>query len=189
MNNSCCCSVFRLPSAIVRPPCCGSNIARRNVAPAKQIFNGLLSGGERFRCDLARVLLAGRPLVAFDEFSSVVDRTAAQIGAAAVSKAIRSGRLEQRFVAVTCHYDVLTWLEPDWVLDMASQRLSRGRLRRSELRLRIYRTRRSAWCVFERHHYLSGRLAPSARCFVGFLGETPVAFAGFLPSIGHAGVR
>ena len=149
----------------------------------------VLSGGERFRCDLARVLLAGRPLVAFDEFSSVVDRTAAQIGAAAVSKAIRSGRFEQRFVAVTCHYDVLTWLEPDWVLDMATQRLSRGRLRRSELRLRIYRTRRSAWCVFERHHYLSGRLAPSARCFVGFLGETPVAFAGFLPSIGHAGVR
>ncbi|HEV7226185.1 MAG TPA: GNAT family N-acetyltransferase [Pirellulales bacterium] len=149
----------------------------------------ILSGGEQFRCDLARVLLSERPLAAFDEFSSVVDRTAAQIGAAAVSKAIRSGKLGRRFVAVTCHYDVLAWLEPDWVLDMATRHLAWGRLRRGELRLQIYRTRRSAWRVFERHHYLSGQLAPSARCFVGFLDETPVAFAGFLPSIGHVGVR
>jgi GNAT superfamily N-acetyltransferase len=149
----------------------------------------VLSGGERFRCDLARALLARAPLVAFDEFSSVVDRTAAQIGAAAVSKAIRSGKLARRFVAVTCHYDVVGWLEPDWVLDMASQRLAWGRLRRGELRLGIYRTDRSAWRVFARHHYLSGRLAPSARCFAGFLDAAPVAFAAFLPSIGHAGVR
>jgi len=149
----------------------------------------VLSGGERFRCDLARALLDERPLVAFDEFTSVVDRTAAQIGAAAASKAIRSGKLARRFVAVTCHYDVLDWLEPDWTLDMATQQLARVRLRRPELRLDVYRSDRSAWPAFARHHYLSGRLAPSARSFAGFLGDAPVAFAAFLPSIGHAGVR
>ena len=149
----------------------------------------VLSGGERFRCDLARALLEDRLLVVFDEFTSVVDRTVAKIGAAAVSKAIRSGKIARRFVAVTCHYDVLDWLEPDWTLDMATGTLARVRLRRPELRLDVYRADRSTWPIFARHHYLSGQLAPSARCFTGFFGDTPVAFAAFLPSIGHAGVR
>jgi len=52
---------------------------------------GVLSTGEQFRCDLARALLTGAetddrggngpPVVVFDEFTSVVDRTVAQIGA------------------------------------------------------------------------------------------------------------
>ena len=75
----------------------------------------VLSGGERFRCDLARALLEDRPLVVFDEFTSVVDRNVARVVSAAVSKAIRSGQIGGRFVAVTCHYDVTDWLEPDWM--------------------------------------------------------------------------
>ncbi len=81
----------------------------------------VLSCGEQFRCDLARALLASRELVVFDEFTSVVDRTVAKIGSAAVSQAVRSGGFTQRFVAVTCHYDVVEWLEPDWVVDMATR--------------------------------------------------------------------
>ncbi len=55
----------------------------------------VLSGGERFRCDLARALAAAtgseRPIVAFDEFTSVVDRTVARVGSAAIAKAISRG--------------------------------------------------------------------------------------------------
>ena len=78
----------------------------------------VLSQGERFRCDLARALLTRKRRVVFDEFTSVVDRTVARIGAAAVAKAVRR-MPEKQFVAVTCHYDVAEWLEADWVLDMA----------------------------------------------------------------------
>ena len=79
----------------------------------------VLSNGERFRCDLARALLLDRELVVFDEFTSVVDRQVARVASACVGKAVRQGRSRcKRFVAVTCHYDVLEWLEPDWVLDM-----------------------------------------------------------------------
>ena len=60
------------------------------------------------------------PLVVFDEFTSVVDRNVARIASAAIVKAVRSRRIDCRFVAVTCHYDVAEWLEPDWILDMAS---------------------------------------------------------------------
>ena len=76
----------------------------------------VLSNGERFRCDLARAILEGGDLVVFDEFTSVVDRTVARIGSAAVAKAVR--RMGRRFVAISCHYDIAPWLEPDWVLDM-----------------------------------------------------------------------
>jgi ABC-type ATPase with predicted acetyltransferase domain len=48
-----------------------------------------------------------------DEYTSVVDRTVAQGGNAAVAKVIRKKKLQ--FVAATCHDDVEEWLQPDWV--------------------------------------------------------------------------
>jgi ABC-type ATPase with predicted acetyltransferase domain len=97
----------------------------------------VLSNGEQFRCDLARALLRGG-LVVFDEYTSVVDRNVAKIASAALAKGIKSGKIPVRFVAVTCHYDILDWLEPDWVLDTATGEVSRRLLRR---RRRIFRFR------------------------------------------------
>jgi energy-coupling factor transporter ATP-binding protein EcfA2 len=141
----------------------------------------VLSNGEKFRCDLARSLFAEQTLCVFDEFTSVVDRTVARIGSAAVSKAIRSGRINRRFVAVSCHYDIADWLEPDWVLDMASGKLARGRLRRPEIKLVIQRVHHSAWNIFKRHHYLSSELNKAAACFVAMIDGSPAAFCGVLP--------
>lgn len=133
----------------------------------------VLSNGERFRCDLARALLTGvdkgRSLVVFDEFTSVVDRTVARIGSAAVAKAIRSGQLARRFVAVTCHYDVLEWLEVDWCLDLADNQLRRRRLRRPEIRLAVQRCAPELWRLFARHHYLSGSLPAASVCYLATL--------------------
>src|SRR5262249_32847356 len=75
----------------------------------------VLSTGQKFRVTLALLLATappGKPVV-FDEFTSVVDRTVAQIGSAALAKTVRSRG--QQFVAVTCHEDVEAWLQPDWV--------------------------------------------------------------------------
>jgi hypothetical protein len=43
-----------------------------------------------------------------------VDREIAKVSAFAISKAIRRQK-DKKFIAVTCHYDVVDWLEPDWV--------------------------------------------------------------------------
>jgi GNAT superfamily N-acetyltransferase len=155
----------------------------------------VLSGGQRFRCDLARALAIGLeatghnepPLVAVDEFTSVVDRTVAQFGSAALSKSIRSGRVNCRFVAVTCHYDVAEWLEPDWTLNMATGSVAGRRLRRPPLELEVARCRRELWPLFARHHYLSGELARSARCYLAAWNNRPVAFCATLPVIGKRG--
>jgi GNAT superfamily N-acetyltransferase len=177
----------------------------------------VLSNGEQFRCDLARALLMAEggggkgegkhkhsqanvaanhppstiplpPLpCVFDEFTSVVDRTVAQIGSAAVAKAIRSGKLGARFVAVTCHYDVLPWLEPDWVLDMATGELMRGLLRRPPLLLEVVRCPQNWWSRFARHHYLSGSLARSATCYAALVRGEPVAFCATCGMYGQKG--
>lgn len=73
-----------------------------------------LSTGEQFRATVARALASENPLIVIDEFTSVVDRTVAQVGSRAVRKAVL--RNNKQFVAVTCHDDVLPWLLPDWHL-------------------------------------------------------------------------
>ncbi|MEQ8839036.1 MAG: GNAT family N-acetyltransferase, partial [Lacipirellulaceae bacterium] len=157
----------------------------------------VLSNGEQFRCDLARALGSGesgrgrgRPgsLVVFDEFTSVVDRNVAKACSTAIAKGVRRGSLP-RFVAVTCHYDVAEWLEADWVLDMATGKLTRRRLRRPEIKLEIHRCGLATWRLFARHHYLSGSLAPSARRYLATWDGVPVAFVATLPVIGRKGHR
>jgi GNAT superfamily N-acetyltransferase len=162
----------------------------------------VLSGGERFRCDLARGLagcvpadsasrttaggdVAGAEILAFDEFTSVVDRTVAKVGSAAVAKAIRSGKIVCRFVAVTCHYDVTQWLAPDWVLDMSSCTFQRRCLRRPPIQLDLFRCGNRIWPLFAKHHYLSGKLNPMARCYVALWEGSPAAFCATLPVIGR----
>ncbi len=125
------------------------------------------------------------PPVVFDEYTSVVDRNVARVVSAALAKGIRAGRIGCRLVAVTCHYDVAEWLAPDWEIDMAASEFSRRRLRRPPIRLGIFRCRRSAWRLFARHHYLSGELAPFARCFLALWDGEPVCFCATLSLVGR----
>lgn len=148
----------------------------------------VLSNGEKFRCDLARAILVGGDLVVFDEFTSVVDRTVAKIGSAAVAKAVRRGT--GRFVAVTCHYDVIDWLEPDWVLDMANSQLARGSLwRRPPINLRLRHASPDLWPMFARHHYLNTDRLSGMRCYAAEYEDRPVCFVGVGGSWGNKGVR
>ena len=74
----------------------------------------VLSNGEKMRVDLARGFLEN-DFVVFDEFTSVVDRQVAQTACIAINKAIK--RQNKKFVAISCHYDILEWLQPQWVFD------------------------------------------------------------------------
>ena len=74
----------------------------------------VLSNGEKMRVDIARSILE-KDFIVFDEFTSVVDREVAKVASMAVSKAIR--KQNKKFIAVTCHYDVIDYLEPDWIFN------------------------------------------------------------------------
>ncbi len=145
-----------------------------------------LSTGEQFRVALARLLAHAPELAVVDEFTSVVDRTVAQIGSAALAKTVR--RRGQRFVAVTCHEDVEDWLQPDWVFRPATNTFAWRLLqRRPAIELRIGRVRPSAWRLFQQHHYLSHELAPSSVCFMAGWRGRPVAFSAWRHSMTRAG--
>jgi len=142
-----------------------------------------LSTGEQFRATIARSLAEAQALAVVDEFTSVVDRTVAQIGSAAIAKAVR--RRNQKFVAVTCHADVLDWLQPDWVCEMPNGEFTwRSLQRRPEIRLEIARVHRRVWELFEHHHYLDTHLHKAAKCFLGMIEGRPVVFSAALHSVG-----
>lgn len=146
---------------------------------------GVLSNGEKFRVDLARTLAECKELAVVDEFTSVVDRLVAQVGSSALAKAVRARNL--RFVAVACHYDIIEWLQPDWVVDLAkidkhgNVPLERRSLRRRpDVEISIRRVGTDRWPLFRPHHYLSGSLHRSAKCFMAEVDGRPAAFTAVL---------
>ena len=74
----------------------------------------VLSNGEKMRCDLARAFLS-MDMIAFDEFTSVVDRKVAESLCIATRKFLSSNN--KKFIAISCHKDIIEWLQPDWCFD------------------------------------------------------------------------
>lgn len=75
----------------------------------------VLSNGEQMRVSLAKALLENDK-VCFDEFTSVVDRNVAKTLCIALNKCLKKYPNKQ-FVAVSCHKDIIEYLQPDWVFD------------------------------------------------------------------------
>lgn len=73
----------------------------------------VLSNGEKMRVDLANNILQEKEIFVFDEFTSVVNREVAKTGSYAISKAVR--KINKKFIAISCHKDIIEWLEPDWI--------------------------------------------------------------------------
>jgi GNAT superfamily N-acetyltransferase len=129
--------------------------------------------------DLARRLLELPDPILCDEFTSVVDRQVAKIGAHAVQKYVR--KHNRKFVAVSCHYDIIDRLQPDWVFEPAIMAFARRSLQqRPKIDGRVSRVPYGAWKLFSPFHYLTASLHTSARCFVLFAGDEPTSFAGML---------
>jgi ABC-type transporter Mla maintaining outer membrane lipid asymmetry ATPase subunit MlaF len=152
----------------------------------------VLSGGEQFRADmahrLARASVVGPgELVMVDEFTSTVDRQVAKVASHAVAKAARQRDLQM--VAVTCHYDVIDWLQPDWIIDMRTSEFTwRSVQSRPSIELDIYPADRGLWAAFRRHHYLTPDISNAAQCIAGYVNGEPVAFFAWI-HFPHAKVR
>ena len=134
----------------------------------------VLSNGERFRADLARLICEAPARVVVDEFSSVVDRQIARFGALAFQKAWRRGG--GQCILLSCHYDIVEWLEPDWIFDTGTGRYSgRGLWRRPRFELELRETDWRYWPLFEPHHYLKLPKTIAATNYVGTVDGELVA--------------
>jgi ABC-type transport system involved in cytochrome bd biosynthesis fused ATPase/permease subunit len=85
----------------------------------------VLSNGEKMRVDLARELLSDREQICFDEFTSVVDRNVAKTMCHVINKVIRTSR--KKIVLVSCHFDILDYLDTDWIINTNDNTLFLGK--------------------------------------------------------------
>ena len=101
----------------------------------------VLSNGEKFRAGLARLVCERPELAVVDEFTSVIDRQIAKIGAQALQKTWRRGK--GKIILLSCHYDIIEWLQPDWGYDMNEARFfERDCLQqRPPIKVEIYKER------------------------------------------------
>lgn len=84
---------------------------------------GVLSNGEKFRADLSRTI---EDNAIVDEFTSVVNREVTISTSITIEKYIRKNNLKNVTFA-SCHYDIIEYLNPDWVYDTDRQEfLDRG---------------------------------------------------------------
>ena len=159
-----------------------------NTIPAWMRPFHVLSTGEKFRVELARRIIEHADPVVVDEFTSVVDRQVAKIASSAVAKFTR--KRDRKFVAISCHSDIIDWLQPDWIIEPHVETFSRRLLqRRPSLDVVIRRVHHSEWKRFAPFHYLTTELNVTARCFVGYINDEPAVFCGVLyrphPKVGN----
>lgn len=141
----------------------------------------VLSNGEQFRAGLARLVCDKPEIAVVDEFTSVIDRQIAKIGAAAFAKSWRRGK--GKIVLLTPHFDVIEWLQPDWVYNTNEARFyTRDCLRqRPQIELSIYRVPGTKWGYFKPHYYLDLPMPIAAQYFICFAGDEPVAHLAVCP--------
>ena len=139
-----------------------------------------LSNGEQYRAKVAKTV-AENDLALIDEYTSVVDRNVAKSMSNALSKYIK--RTGKKIILATCHYDILEWLQPDWIFDLNKGGvLERGDyLQRPQIQLQVYRTTSDTWRIFKKHHYMTEELNDSAACYCFTWNNQLVAFVGVLP--------
>ncbi len=152
-----------------------------NTIPAWLRPFGVLSNGEKFRAEIARRMLEtpADETIVIDEFTSVVDRQVAQIASHAVQKFVRRGN--RKMVAASCHFDIVDWLQPDWILEPATMAFTRRLLRRRpDLSISLSRINHAAWQLFAPFHYLTADLHKAAACYGLWCNGTLANFAGVL---------
>ena len=150
-----------------------------------------LSNGQKARAECAlQMAREDNNVIVIDEWTSVVDRTVAKVMSHCIQKHAR--KTNKKIVLLSCHYDVIEWLNPDWVIDANKQEyinrrsLWQSHKRTEQLQFDIYETTRNTWKYFSRYHYLSERLAGGHQKFYGLWeGSNQIGFLAFTNYVPH----
>jgi len=143
-----------------------------------------LSNGEQYRANLAYsvAIAAENEIILIDEYTSVVDRDVAKAMSNALQKYIR--REKKKIILASCHFDIMEWLNPDWIYSPNKRRVERPdclRLDRPKIHLEIFRCRYETWKIFKQHHYLTQDLNKAAISYVILWNDKHIGFIAILP--------
>lgn len=90
-----------------------------------------------------------------------------------------------KIILLSCHYDIIEWLQPDWCYDMNEARFfERDRLRqRPPIKVEIYKVAGSVFQrLFKKHYYLDLPAPVAAEYFVGVVDGEPVCHVAVCPN-------
>lgn len=142
-----------------------------------------LSNGQKARA-IAALQMSKQDKFVVDEWTSVVDRTVAKAMSHCLQKHAR--KENKQIVALSCHYDVIEWLNPDWIIDCNKGTYTNRRLlwrthqRQEKLQFDIRAIGRESWRYFSKYHYLSDRLPGGLiKLFGLFSGDDQIGFQCF----------
>lgn len=148
-----------------------------------------LSNGQKARAEAA-LLMCKNDFSVIDEWTSVVDRTVAKVMSHCIQKHAR--KTNSKIVLLSCHYDVIDWLNPDWIIDCNKQEFIDRRslwqsFKRSEqLNFEIKQITKQSWSYFSKYHYLSDKLPGGENYFFGlFHNENQIGFQCFSNYVPH----
>lgn len=143
-----------------------------------------LSNGQRARAEAALLMTQSDAITIIDEWTSVVDRTVAKAMSHCVQKFAR--RQKKQIILLSCHYDIIEWVKPDWLIDCNKQQFFLPESedfffqRREQLEFTIREVGRGTWRYFSKYHYLSERL-PGGKIYTFglFHGDNQIGFQCF----------
>ena len=145
-----------------------------------------LSNGQRARAEAALLMVSQFKWggVIIDEWTSVVDRTVAKAMSFCIQKFAR--KRNKKIILLSCHYDVIEWVNPDWIIDCNVQKFIPREnenfffTEREQLKFDIRKVGRESWKYFSKYHYLSEKLPGGSIFTYGlFHGENQIGFQCF----------
>jgi GNAT superfamily N-acetyltransferase len=164
-----------------------SSVGFNSIPSWLQPFN-TLSNGQQFRATLARAITEN-DTICFDEFTSVVDRTVAKSVCVSLRKYIK--RTEKKFIGISCHSDILEWLQPDWTFETDTKRFARDCLWQPKISIKITKGDVSYWKYFARNHYMTSDISHTAKVYLLWISfdEKEYNLAGFFSTMPAMGMK
>ena len=90
---------------------------------------------------------------------------------------------------MTPHYDILEWVQPDWVIDTKTKTFRRERLRRPDINLEIWKVDSSYWKFYKPHYYLDLPMPIAAEYFIGTVDGELACHMAISPGFNFGGYR
>lgn len=78
-----------------------------------------LSNGQKARAEAALLMAQSDDVIFIDEWTSVVDRTVAKAMSLCIFKYAK--KTNKKIIICSCHFDIIEWLSPDWMIDCNKQ--------------------------------------------------------------------
>jgi ABC-type lipoprotein export system ATPase subunit len=149
-----------------------------------------LSNGQKARAEAILLMCSNKDIIFIDEWTSVVDRTVAKAMSICLAKYAKKNN--KKIILLSCHYDILEWLSPDWMIDCNQQKfeLPKGEdfffNKREQLEFTIQEIGSQSWKYFSKYHYLNENLPGGKLYLYGlFHGDNQIGFQCFANYVPH----